>query len=149
MAKIVRTMTWSPISLWTVTAPSVLGSLYAKATVNKILQQVWRPAPIFCIKTPVTLYLKGLLSLQSPEVKRKMVPLMTRSSKLLMLASAFSLTYGATMSLSDVYYLIMKRPFTESSKIFITSYDMNYFCRLIHMYVSLVHFGLVLRPFIN
>lgn len=69
---------------------------------------------------PVTLYLKGLLSLHNP--------LMTRSSKLLILASAFSLTYGATTSLSEVYYsLIAKRLLTESSKILTTSSEMNYF----------------------
>ena len=76
---------------------------------------------------PVTLYLKGLLSLQRPVFYEYKLPLITRSSKLLMLASAFSFTYGATISLSEVYYLIMKRLFTESSKIFITSSDMNYF----------------------
>lgn len=58
---------------------------------------------------------------------REGLPLITRSSKLLILASAFSFTYGATISLSLVYYLIMKRPLTESSKIFITSSEMNYF----------------------
>lgn len=57
----------------------------------------------------------------------KTIPLITRSSKLFMLASAFSLTYGATISRSDVYYFIVKRPLTESSRIFITYSDMNYF----------------------
>lgn len=56
---------------------------------------------------------------------------MTRSSKLFILASAFSLTYGATISRSDVYYFIMKRPLTESSRIFMTYSDMNYFYCLV------------------
>ncbi len=69
MAKIVNTIIWSPTYLCTVTAPSVLGSLYARArNINNKLQHVWRPAPIFCMKTPVTLYLKGLLSLQRPDL---------------------------------------------------------------------------------
>ncbi len=66
------------------------------------------------------MYLNGLLSLHNP--------LITKSNKLLILASAFSLTYGAKISLSAVYYyLIMNRPLTESSNIFITYSEMNYF----------------------
>ena len=69
------------------------------------------------------------------------LPLITRSRRLLMLASAFSFTQGATMSLSEVYYLIMKSPLTESSRIFMTSYEMNYFWVYSNAYVSFVHFG--------
>ena len=51
--------------------------------VEKCVQQVLSPAPLFCMMAPVTEYLKGLLSLQSP--------LMTWSMRLLMLVLAFSL----------------------------------------------------------
>ena len=75
-------MLW-PTYLWRVTTPSLLGSLKAMAKSHHYLQQVLRPAPLFCIMTPVTEYLKGLLSLQSP--------LMTKSMRLLILTLAFSL----------------------------------------------------------
>lgn len=71
--------------------------------------------------------LEGFIQLTQTFDNPNIIPLITRSSKLFMLASAFSLTYGATISRSDVYYFIMKRPLTESSRIFITYSEMNYF----------------------
>jgi hypothetical protein len=61
----------------------VVGVVPGHGCVRTCVQQVLRPAPLFCIITPVTEYLKGLLSLQRP--------LMTKSMRLLMLALAFSL----------------------------------------------------------
>jgi len=76
-------------------------------------------APLFCMMTPVTQYLKGLFNLHKP--------LITKSIILFMLLSAFSLLYIALFYFCAFYYLIPNKLLTASSIILITYYDMNYF----------------------
>ena len=90
-----------------------------------------KPSTNILHKDTSYIVLEGFIQLTKTFDNPNIIPLITRSSKLFMLASAFSLTYGATISRSDVYYFIMKRPLTESSRIFITYSDMNYFYCLV------------------
>lgn len=108
------------------TAPSVLGSLYAKANVKYKSTACMQTSSDILHEDSGNIVFERLVEFAKAYIKIYL-PLMTRSRRLLILASAFSLTYGATISRSDVYYLIMKRPFTESSNIFKTSSEMNYF----------------------
>ena len=61
----------------------VVGVVVGEGLIDDVLLHVLMPAPLFCMRSPVTQYLNGLFNLHSP--------LMTKSITLLILESAFSL----------------------------------------------------------